>query len=170
MEGPTPVSSLLHAATMVCAGVILLFRVNVIMGGPILSILAIVGGLTLILAALTALHQPDFKRVVAYSTLSQLGYMVLAVSLPLPEVALFHMWCHSFFKALLFMCSGLVIHCMAEDQDLRTTGGVYLVLPFTAVCSLMATLALAGAPFLSGFYSKEPIILSAVYAYGPLGS
>jgi len=91
MEGPTPVSSLLHAATMVCAGVILLFRVNVVLGGTTLSCLAIIGGLTLITAALTALHQPDFKRVVAYSTLSQLGYMVLAVSLPLPEVALFHM-------------------------------------------------------------------------------
>lgn len=151
MEGPTPVSALLHAATMVCAGVILLVRMTPIMlATPLVStFLVFTAGITLGAAALTALRQPDLKRIVAYSTLSQLGYMALGSAFLFPEAAMLHLWAHSFFKALLFVGAGLAIHALGEDQDQRHAGGLYLPVPVTAVAGCIGVLALVGFPFLA---------------------
>jgi NADH-quinone oxidoreductase subunit L len=164
MEGPTPVSALIHAATMVTAGVYLCVRVN-----PLLSIvpdvgtvIAIVGAATALFAATVAVAQNDIKKVLAYSTVSQLGYMFLAVGSGAYVAAIFHMVTHAFFKALLFMGSGSVIHGMHDEQDMRFMGALRKVMPITGGTFIVGWLAIAGFPGLSGFFSKDEILL---YAY-----
>tara|TARA_Y100000590_G_scaffold319304_1_gene361345 strand:- start:10372 stop:12279 length:1908 start_codon:yes stop_codon:yes gene_type:complete len=160
MEGPTPVSALIHAATMVTAGVFLVVRCSPIFEYSefALNIVAIVGMLTAFFAATVALVQNDIKKIVAYSTCSQLGYMFFAAGVGAYHVAIFHLFTHAFFKALLFLGSGCVIHSFNEEQDIREMGGVWKKIPYTYVLMIIGTLALTGFPFLSGYYSKEAII------------
>jgi NADH-ubiquinone oxidoreductase chain 5 len=164
MEGPTPVSALIHAATMVTAGVFLLSRCSPLLEyAPLaLAIISCVGGMTSFFAATTALVQNDMKRVIAYSTCSQLGYMVFACGLSSYGVGVFHLANHAFFKALLFLGAGSVIHGLADEQDMRKMGGLRRLLPFTYAMMLIGSLALIGFPYLTGFYSKD-IILEAAY-------
>ena len=165
MEGPTPVSALIHAATMVTAGVFLLARCSPIFeySPEVLLIVINMGGLTAFFAATTGLVQNDLKKVIAYSTCSQLGYMVFACGTSNYFVGIFHLFNHAFFKALLFLCAGSVIHAVADEQDMRRMGGLRNLLPFTFSLMLIGSLALMGFPFLSGFYSKD-VILEAVWA------
>ncbi len=160
MEGPTPVSALIHAATMVAAGVYLLVRISFLLTWvPIAQeVIAIVGITTAVLAALMATQQSDIKRILAYSTLSQLGYMVCAVGVAAGGAAMFHLFTHAFFKALLFLGAGAVIHAMHHEQDIWKMGGLRTRMPVTFWTFLLGTLALMGCPFLSGFYSKDAII------------
>jgi len=160
MEGPTPVSALIHAATMVTAGVFLVIRCSPIFeySQVALNVVAIVGMITAIFAATVALVQNDIKKIIAYSTCSQLGYMFFAAGIGAYHVALFHLFTHAFFKALLFLGSGCVIHSFNEEQDIRLMGGVWKKIPYTYVLMIIGTLALTGFPFLSGFYSKDAII------------
>ncbi|RPG96990.1 MAG: NADH-quinone oxidoreductase subunit L [Candidatus Pelagibacter sp. TMED165] len=160
MEGPTPVSALIHAATMVTAGVFLVVRCSPIFEYSqfALNIVAIIGMITALFAASVALVQNDIKKIVAYSTCSQLGYMFFAVGVGAYHVAIFHLFTHAFFKALLFLGSGSVIHAFKDEQDIRNMGGVWKRLPITYILMLIGTLALTGFPFLSGFYSKDAII------------
>ena len=163
MEGPTPVSALIHAATMVTAGVYLLLRSSPLLEYSSTSLILItwIGALTAFFAATTGLLQNDLKRVIAYSTCSQLGYMVMACGLSQYNIALFHLVNHAFFKALLFMAAGSVIHAMADQQDMRKLGGLINILPFTYTMILIGSLSLMAFPFLTGFYSKDLIIESA---------
>ncbi len=165
MEGPTPVSALIHAATMVAAGVYLLCRVFFLLNAPALAVIAWTGGLTALLAALLALQQNDIKRILAYSTLSQLGYMVLAVGLSgaggNPAPAMYHLTTHAFFKALLFLGAGAVIHALHHEQDIWKMGGLRRKLPVTFWTFLAGTLALCGVPPFSGFFSKDAILALA---------
>ena len=172
MEGPTPVSALIHAATMVTAGVFLVVRCSPLFefSQVALNIVAIVGMVTAIFAASVALVQNDIKKIVAYSTCSQLGYMFFAAGVGAYHVAIFHLFTHAFFKALLFLGSGSVIHAFNNEQDIRNMGGVRKKLPFTYVFMLIGTLALTGFPFLSGFYSKDAIIEFAYLSNSPLGN
>jgi NADH-quinone oxidoreductase subunit L len=160
MEGPTPVSALIHAATMVTAGVFLVVRCSPIFEySPLtLNIITVVGMTTAFFAATIALVQTDIKKIIAYSTCSQLGYMFFAAGVGAYNVAMFHLFTHAFFKALLFLCSGSVIHSFNNEQDINKMGGVYKKLPYTWVLMIIGTLALTGFPFLSGFYSKDAII------------
>ena len=160
MEGPTPVSALIHAATMVAAGVYLLVRISFLLAyTPVAQeVIAIVGITTATLAALMATQQNDIKRILAYSTLSQLGYMVCAVGVAAGGAAMFHLFTHAFFKALLFLGAGAVIHALHHEQDIWKMGGLRTRMPVTFWTFLLATLALMGCPFLSGFYSKDAII------------
>ena len=160
MEGPTPVSALIHAATMVTAGVFLVVRCSPIFeySQIALNVVAIVGMITAIFAASVALVQNDIKKIIAYSTCSQLGYMFFACGIGAYNVAMFHLFTHAFFKALLFLGSGCVIHSFNEEQDIRFMGGVYKKIPYTYILMIIGTLALTGFPFLSGFYSKDAII------------
>ncbi|WP_415272325.1 NADH-quinone oxidoreductase subunit L [Candidatus Pelagibacter sp. Uisw_121] len=160
MEGPTPVSALIHAATMVTAGVFLVVRCSPIFEySPLtLNIITIVGMTTAFFAATVALVQTDIKKIIAYSTCSQLGYMFFAAGVGAYNVAMFHLFTHAFFKALLFLGSGSVIHSFKDEQDINQMGGVYKKLPYTYVFMIIGTLALTGFPFLSGFYSKDAII------------
>ena len=160
MEGPTPVSALIHAATMVTAGVFLVVRCSPIYEySPfILNLITIVGMTTAFFAATVALVQTDIKKIIAYSTCSQLGYMFFAVGVGAYNVAMFHLFTHAFFKALLFLGSGSVIHAFKDEQDINNMGGVRKKLPYTYVLMIIGTLALTGFPFLSGFYSKDAII------------
>ena len=160
MEGPTPVSALIHAATMVTAGVFLIVRCSPIFEySPLtLNIITIVGMTTAFFAATVALVQTDIKKIIAYSTCSQLGYMFFAAGVGAYNVAMFHLFTHAFFKALLFLGSGSVIHSFKDEQDINQMGAVYKKLPYTWVLMLIGTLALTGFPFLSGFYSKDAII------------
>ena len=160
MEGPTPVSALIHAATMVAAGVYLLVRISFLLAyTPIAEeVIAIVGITTAVLAALIATQQNDIKRILAYSTLSQLGYMVCAVGVAAGGAAMFHLFTHAFFKALLFLGAGAVIHALHHEQNIWKMGGLRTRMPITFWTFLIATLALTGCPFLSGFYSKDAII------------
>jgi NADH-ubiquinone oxidoreductase chain 5 len=160
MEGPTPVSALIHAATMVTAGVFILIRFAPILefAPGVLSFITLIGGLTAFFAASIGVFQNDLKRVIAYSTCSQLGYMVLACGLSNYSVALFHLFNHAFFKALLFLSAGSVIHALVDEQDMRRMGGLLKVLPFTYFCFFAGSLALMGFPFTSGFYSKDFIL------------
>lgn len=160
MEGPTPVSALIHAATMVTAGVFLLIRSSPILefAPNALIIIVIVGALTALFAATVGLVQNDIKKVIAYSTCSQLGYMVFACGLSNYSVSLFHLFNHGFFKALLFLSAGAVIHAMADEQDMRKLGGLIQSLPFTYSMMLIGSLSLMGFPFLTGFYSKDAIL------------
>ena len=172
MEGPTPVSALIHAATMVTAGVFLVVRCSPIFeySQVALNIVAIVGVITAIFAASVAIVQNDIKRIIAYSTCSQLGYMFFAAGVGAYHVAIFHLFTHAFFKALLFLGSGSVIHAFKDDQDIRNMGGVWKQIPYTYVLMLIGTLALTGFPFLSGFYSKDAIIEFAFFKHSLVGN
>jgi len=167
MEGPTPVSALIHAATMVTAGVFLLARCSPLLEySPFtLHFICIIGSMTAFFAATTALVQNDLKRVIAYSTCSQLGYMVFACGLSNYSVAIFHLSNHAFFKALLFLGAGSVIHAVGDEQDLRKMGGLRRLLPFTYAMMVVGSLALMGMPFLTGFYSKDVILEVGYGAY-----
>ena len=160
MEGPTPVSALIHAATMVTAGVFLVVRCSPIYeySQLALSLITIIGMTTALFAASVALAQNDIKKIIAYSTCSQLGYMFFAAGVGAYNVAMFHLFTHAFFKALLFLGSGSVIHSFKDEQDINQMGGVWKSLPYTYVLMVIGTLALTGFPFLSGFYSKDAII------------
>ena len=163
MEGPTPVSALIHAATMVTAGVYMIARSSVLymMAPDALLVVAIVGAATAIFAATIGLAQNDIKRVLAYSTVSQLGYMFLACGVAAFTAGIFHLMTHAFFKALLFLASGSVIHAMSNEQDMRKMGGLKKYLPITYATMLIATLAISGIPGLSGFFSKDEILWKA---------
>ncbi|MGO9245531.1 MAG: NADH-quinone oxidoreductase subunit L [Verrucomicrobiia bacterium] len=163
MEGPTPVSALIHAATMVAAGVYMLCRVSwlILPSETALWLIAWIGGITALMAATIAIAQNDIKRILAYSTLSQLGYMVMAVGLGGPTQAMFHLTTHAFFKALLFLGAGSVIIALHHEQDIWKMGGLWKKVPITFWTFLIGTLALAGVPPLSGFYSKDEILLLA---------
>jgi NADH-ubiquinone oxidoreductase chain 5 len=167
MEGPTPVSALIHAATMVTAGVYLLLRSSPILeyGSTILIIITWVGALTAFFAATTGLLQNDLKRVIAYSTCSQLGYMVFACGLSNYSIGIFHLVNHAFFKALLFLSAGAVIHALNDEQDMRKMGGLVNLLPFTYTMILIGSLSLMALPFLTGFYSKDLILEVAFGQY-----
>ena len=164
MEGPTPVSALIHAATMVTAGIFLLYRAPHLVE-PIRPFIVGLGATTAVFAGTVALFQFDLKRVIAYSTCSQLGFMVVAFGVGFPELSLYHLGNHAFFKALLFLLAGLVIHALADEQDMRRMGGLAGVLPVSYALFVVGNLALAGFPFLSGFYSKDSI-LEVLYAKG----
>ena len=172
MEGPTPVSALIHAATMVTAGVFLVVRCSPIFeySEVALNFVAIVGAVTAIFAASVALVQNDIKRIIAYSTCSQLGYMFFAAGVGAYHVAIFHLFTHAFFKALLFLGSGSVIHAFKDEQDIRNMGGVWKQIPYTWALMLIGTLALTGFPFLSGFYSKDAIIEFAYFKHSAVGN
>jgi NADH-quinone oxidoreductase subunit L len=157
MEGPTPVSALIHAATMVAAGVYMLCRILFLLNGDALHVIAYIGGFTALLAALIAVQQNDIKRIIAYSTLSQLGYMVMAVGLNGPTPAMFHLTTHAFFKALLFLSAGSVILGMHHEQDIWQMGNLRKKMPVTFWTFLIGALALSGIPPFSGFYSKDSI-------------
>ncbi len=161
MEGPTPVSAMVHAATMVTAGVYLLVRLNPVLTDTALLIIAIVGAATALFAALAAVAQHDIKKVLAYSTVSQLGYMFLAIGSGAYVAAIFHVVTHAFFKGLLFLGSGSVIHGLGDEQDMRRMGALRAVMPVTAVTFIVGWLAIAGVPPLSGFWSKDEILLAA---------
>jgi proton-translocating NADH-quinone oxidoreductase chain L len=161
MEGPTPVSALIHAATMVAAGVYLVGRIFPILTPDAKLFIAIIGATTLTMAALIALAQSDIKKVLAYSTLSQLGYMILAMGIGSWVGGLFHLITHAFFKALLFLGSGSVIHAAHHEQELPQYGGLIRKIPVTGITFAIAVLAIAGTPFFSGFYSKDMIIAHA---------
>ncbi len=160
MEGPTPVSALIHAATMVTAGVFLVVRCSPIYeySDLALSIITVIGMTTALFAASIALVQNDIKKIIAYSTCSQLGYMFFATGVGAYNVAMFHLFTHAFFKALLFLGSGSVIHSFKDEQNINRMGGVWRKLPITYILMLIGTLALTGFPFLSGFYSKDAIL------------
>jgi NADH-quinone oxidoreductase subunit L len=162
MEGPTPVSALIHAATMVAAGVYMLCRILFLLDANALHVIACIGGFTALLAALIAVQQNDIKRILAYSTLSQLGYMVMAVGLSGPTSAMFHLTTHAFFKALLFLGAGSVIHGLHEEQDIWKMGGLKKKMPVTFWTFIIGTLALSGVPPFSGFYSKDSIFGQAL--------
>ena len=172
MEGPTPVSALIHAATMVTAGVFLVVRCSPMFeySQVALNLVTIVGMITAIFAASVALVQNDIKKIVAYSTCSQLGYMFFAAGVGAYHVAMFHLFTHAFFKALLFLGAGSVIHAFKDEQDIRNMGGVAKKLPYTFIFMLIGTLALTGFPLLSGFYSKDAIIEFAYLKNTPLGN
>jgi proton-translocating NADH-quinone oxidoreductase chain L len=169
MEGPTPVSALIHAATMVTAGVFLLVRCSPILeySSILLLYVMLVGGLTAFFAGLIGLVQNDLKRVIAFSTCSQLGYMVFSVGMSNYSLAMFHLSNHAFFKALLFLCAGSVIHGLANEQDMRRMGGLIQSLPLTYILISIGSFALMGFPFLTGFYSKDVILetISTIYIF-----
>jgi len=166
MEGPTPVSALIHAATMVTAGVFMVARCSPIFeyAPQALCVVTFVGAMTSFFAATTGVVQNDLKRVIAYSTCSQLGYMVFACGLSHYSVGVFHLMNHAFFKALLFLSAGSVIHAIADEQDMRKMGGLVQLVPFTYSMMVIGSLALIGFPFLTGFYSKD-VILEVAYAH-----
>lgn len=172
MEGPTPVSALIHAATMVTAGVFLVARCSPLfeLSSTALLVVTFVGATTAFFAATVGLVQNDIKRVVAYSTCSQLGYMFVALGLGGYGIAIFHLFTHAFFKALLFLGSGSVIHAMSDEQDMRKMGGLAKLLPWTWGLMLIGTLALTGFPFTAGFYSKDAIIEAAFVGNGEIAN
>lgn len=165
MEGPTPVSALIHAATMVTAGVFMIIRCSPLLefSHSILMIITFAGAMTAFFAAITGVAQNDLKRVIAYSTCSQLGYMVFACGISSYSVSLFHLMNHAFFKALLLLSAGSVIHAISDEQDMRKMGGLVKIIPFTYVLILIGSLSLMGIPFLTGFYSKD-VILELAFA------
>jgi NADH-quinone oxidoreductase subunit L len=167
MEGPTPVSALIHAATMVAAGVYLLARIFVMLTADAMLVIAVVGAFTSFLAATIALTQNDIKKVLAYSTVSQLGYMVMAMGVGAYAFAFFHLVTHAFFKACLFLGSGSVIHAMHHEQDIQKMGGLRKKMPVTYYTFLISTLAISGIPLTSGFLSKDGI-LAGTMAFGQL--
>lgn len=163
MAGPTPVSALIHAATMVTAGVYLIARSHFLFDGTNAALwVAWIGGLTALYGALSALNQHDIKKILAFSTVSQLGYMFLAVGVGAYAAGAFHLLTHAFFKALLFLAAGAVIHALHEEQDVRKMGGMRRFMPFTHIVSLIGVLAISGVPIFSGFFSKDAI-LAATY-------
>lgn len=160
MEGPTPVSALLHAATMVTAGVFLLVRCSYIFefSSTLLMVVCFIGSLTSFISSTIGILQYDIKKIVAYSTCSQLGYMVFSCGLSNYSVAMFHLFNHAFFKALLFLSMGSIIHSLIDEQDLRKMGGYLKILPFSYIATFIGVLSLVGFPFLTGFFSKEFIL------------
>lgn len=170
MEGPTPVSALIHAATMVTAGVFMVARCNAIfsLSPTAMNMVAIVGGITALFAATIALVQNDIKRIIAYSTISQLGYMFVACGVGAYAAGIFHLYTHAFFKALLFLGAGSVMHAMAGELDIQKMGGLKKHMPWTYWTFLLASLSIAGVPGLAGFFSKDEILWRA-YSGGPAG-
>src|SRR3954469_4769440 len=167
MEGPTPVSALIHAATMVTAGVYLLMRSSPLIeySSTVLMLCLRLGAITTVFSSLIGLFQQDIKKVIAYSTMSQLGMMVIAVGLSCYNIALFHLINHAFYKGLLFLGAGAVIHAVADNQDFRRYGGLRPFLPLTYSVMLIASLSLVAFPFMTGFYSKDFILESAYGQY-----
>jgi NADH-quinone oxidoreductase subunit L len=170
MEGPTPVSALIHAATMVTAGVFLMARMSPILefAPGALRFVTFIGATTCFFAATVACVQNDIKRVIAYSTCSQLGYMFIAAGVGAFQASIFHLITHAFFKALLFLCAGSVIHAMSDEQDMRRMGGIFRKVPVTAVCMWIGSLAIAGIPYFAGYWSKDAILESAYAAATPV--
>jgi NADH-quinone oxidoreductase subunit L len=167
MEGPTPVSALIHAATMVTAGVFMVARLSPMFEytTDALAVVGVIGGTTAIFAASIGMAQNDIKRVIAYSTCSQLGYMFFAAGVSAYAAAMFHLFTHAFFKSLLFLGAGSVIHAMSAEQDMRRMGGLWNKIPYTYTVMWIGSLSLAGIPFFAGFYSKDSI-LNAAWASG----
>jgi NADH-quinone oxidoreductase subunit L len=172
MEGPTPVSALIHAATMVTAGVFMVARLSPVFeyAPAALAVVAVIGGITAFFAATVGLVQNDIKRVIAYSTCSQLGYMFVGLGVGAYGAGLFHLFTHAFFKALLFLGAGSVIHAMHHEQDMRHMGALRRYIPFTTAMMAVGTLALTGFPFTAGYYSKDAIIEAAYAAHSSAGS
>nr|WDV10557.1 NADH dehydrogenase subunit 5 [Parnassius jacquemontii tibetanus]WDV10648.1 NADH dehydrogenase subunit 5 [Parnassius epaphus]WEF74798.1 NADH dehydrogenase subunit 5 [Parnassius epaphus] len=159
MAAPTPVSALVHSSTLVTAGVYLLIRFNMLLIDMFFfKLLLLLSGLTMFMAGISANYEFDLKKIIALSTLSQLGLMMSILSMGLPELAFFHLLTHAMFKALLFMCAGVIIHMMNDNQDIRYMGGISLYIPMTSLCMNISNLALCGIPFLAGFYSKDLIL------------
>jgi NADH-quinone oxidoreductase subunit L len=179
MEGPTPVSALIHAATMVTAGVYMVVRMNLLysLSGTAAQIVAVVGAVTAVYAATMALTQNDIKRVLAYSTISQIGYMFIGCGVGAYAAGMFHLYTHAFFKSLLFLAAGSVMHALSGEVDMKKMGGLRKYIPLTYSTFLIGAIAIAGVPFLSGFFSKDAILTSAyangyyfVWAMGILGA
>nr|YP_010722402.1 NADH dehydrogenase subunit 5 [Parnassius acdestis]WDV10542.1 NADH dehydrogenase subunit 5 [Parnassius acdestis]WEF74772.1 NADH dehydrogenase subunit 5 [Parnassius acdestis] len=159
MAAPTPVSALVHSSTLVTAGVYLLIRFNLLLIDMFFfKLLLLLSGLTMFMAGISANYEFDLKKIIALSTLSQLGLMMSILSMGLPELAFFHLLTHAMFKALLFMCAGVIIHMMNDNQDIRFMGGISMYIPMTSLCMNISNLALCGIPFLAGFYSKDLIL------------
>ena len=169
MEGPTPISALIHAATMVTAGIFMVTRMSPLfeLSDAALNFILVIGSITALFMGFLGIIQNDIKRVVAYSTLSQLGYMTVALGLSAYNVAVFHLMTHAFFKALLFLGAGSVIMGMHHDQDIRNMGGLRKHMPITWITSLLGSLALIGTPFFAGFYSKDSILIAVEYSHLP---
>ena len=171
MEGPTPVSALIHAATMVTAGVFLMSRMSPLMefAPRALTFVTFIGATTCLFAATVACVQTDIKRVIAYSTCSQLGYMFMAAGVGAYQASMFHLITHAFFKALLFLCAGSVIHAMSDEQDMRRMGGIWRKVPITYGTMWLGSLALAGIPYFAGYWSKDAILEATYAAASPMG-
>lgn len=172
MEGPTPVSALIHAATMVTAGIFLIIRCSFLFeySQNILNIVALVGAFTAFFGAITGLFLFDIKKIIAYSTCSQLGYMLYSCGLSNYTAGIYHLTNHAFFKALLFLTAGSIIHGLNNEQDIRRSGSIANSMPLTFLAFLIGSLALIGAPYLAGFYSKDLILETSKEINGVMGS